>query len=158
MDSAYFSDDTKEFIRLLDKYKVEYLIVGGEAVIYYGYPRLTGDVDFFYSIDTNNVSLLYRVLMDFWDEDIPGIESEEDLKTPGYVIQFGLPPNRIDIMNSIEGVFFEEAWENRKTEYIKSDQQEIPIYYVGLEELIKNKRETGRKKDMDDLDYLSKLK
>lgn len=158
MDSAYFSDDTKEFMRLLIKYKVKYLIVGGEAVIYYGYPRLTGDVDFFYSNDTDNVSLLYKALMDFWDDDIPGIKSEEDLKTPGYVIQFGLPPHRIDIMNSIEGVIFEEAWGNRKTEYIQSKPKDIPIYYLGLEQLIANKRAAGRQKDLDDLDYLSKLK
>lgn len=158
MDSAYFSVDIKEFIRLLTKHTVKYLIVGGEAVIYYGYPRLTGDVDFFYSNDAKNVSLLYMTLMEFWDDDIPGIESEEELKSPGYVIQFGLPPNRIDIMNSIEGVIFEEAWKNRKTEYIRSKKEDIPIYYLGLEQLIANKRAAGRQKDLDDLDYLNKLK
>ncbi|MDZ7808230.1 MAG: nucleotidyltransferase [Gracilimonas sp.] len=157
MDSAYFSDDTTEFIRLLAKYKVKYLIVGGEAVIYYGYPRLTGDVDFFYSNDSDNVRSLFNALLEFWDDDIPGIDDQKDLSTPGYVIQFGLPPNRIDIMNSIEGVSFEEAWENRKTEFIRSDQQDFPIYYLGLKELIINKRETGRQKDMDDLDYLKNI-
>jgi predicted nucleotidyltransferase len=55
MDPNYFSRDIKEFIRLLDKYDVKYVIVGGEAVIYYGYPRLTGDVDFFFSSDDKNV-------------------------------------------------------------------------------------------------------
>ncbi|MFP8490314.1 hypothetical protein ACKGJO_14630 [Gracilimonas sp. Q87] len=115
-------------------------------------------MDFFYSNDPNNVNSLFKALLEFWDNDIPGINDQGDLNTPGYVIQFGLPPNRIDIMNSIEGVLFEEAWENRKTEYIRSDQQEIPIYYLGLEQLIINKKETGRQKDLDDLDYLRKLK
>ena len=60
-------------------------------------------------------------------------------------------------MNSIEGVIFEEAWKKRKTDYIQSERKDIPIYYLGLEQLIANKRAAGRQKDLDDLDYLLKL-
>ncbi|MFD2532050.1 nucleotidyltransferase [Gracilimonas halophila] len=157
MDSNYFSGDTKEFIRLLDKHDVKYMIVGGEAVIYYGYPRLTGDVDFFFSSEDKNVAMLYEALSEFWDGNIPGIESIDELKTPGYVIQFGIPPNRIDIMNSIDGVDFDDAWGKRKTEHIEMNGNEVPVHYLGLEHLIKNKAASARGKDLDDLSYLKRL-
>lgn len=157
MKSGYFSEDIKEFISLLHKFDVKYLIVGGEAVIYYGYPRLTGDVDFFYDVNENNVAKLFRVLLEFWDQDIPGIRDEKELRASGYVIQFGIPPNRIDIMNSIDGIDFKEAWDNKKTEYIEISDLKTPIYFLGLKQLIKNKRDSARQKDLDDLEYLSKL-
>lgn len=157
MDPNYFSGDIKEFIRLLDSHGVKYMIVGGEAVIYYGYPRLTGDVDFFYSWDDKNVTLLFETLLEFWDGDIPGIESKDELKTPGYIIQFGSPPNRIDLMNSIDGVDFDEAWKKSKTEQIEVSGNVVPVYYLGLEHLIKNKKASGRDKDLDDLSYLKKI-
>ncbi|MBD3614971.1 MAG: nucleotidyltransferase [Gracilimonas sp.] len=157
MDSNYFSGDIKEFIRLLDRYDVKYMIVGGEAVIYYGYPRLTGDVDFFFSSEDKNVTKLFKALSEFWDGDIPGIETVDELKTPGYVIQFGLPPNRIDLMNSIDEVDFGDAWKKSKTEQIEVNGKEVPVYYLGLEHLIKNKAASARDKDLDDLSYLRKL-
>ena len=76
MKSDYFSQDTRDLLRLLYLYKVKYVIVGGEAVIYYGYPRLTGDVDFFYQLDDENVKRLYKALIEFWDKDIPGIHAK----------------------------------------------------------------------------------
>lgn len=133
------------------------MIVGGEAVIYYGYPRLTGDVDFFFSSDDKNVTLLFETLLEFWDGNIPGIESKDELKTPGYIIQFGSPPNRIDLMNSIDGVDFDEAWKKSKTEQIEVSGNAVPVYYLGLEHLIKNKTASGRDKDLDDLSYLKKI-
>lgn len=153
----YFSEDIKEFIHLLHKYEVKYLIVGGEAVIYYGYPRLTGDVDFFFSRDTENVSSLYNALLRFWDEDIPGIKNADELQSTGYVIQFGIPPNRIDLMNDIDGVTFNEAWKERTVEEIFVKGNKIPVYFLGLQNLIKNKRSSGRQKDLLDLSYLKKL-
>jgi hypothetical protein len=75
MNPDYFSDDIAEFIRLLHKFGVRYVIVGGEAVIYYGYPRLTGDVDFFYGGSKENRSALYAALLEFWDGSIPGIQA-----------------------------------------------------------------------------------
>jgi len=158
MKADYFSEDIIEFISLLTEHEVKYLIVGGEAVIYYGYLRLTGDVDFFYSSDDDNVPGLFNALLEFWNDNVPGIDQKEELKKDGYVIQFGVPPNRIDLMNSIDGVDFEEAWVNMKSENLETSSKTIPIYYLGLEQLIKNKKASGRDKDHDDLSYLIKIR
>jgi predicted nucleotidyltransferase len=103
------------------------------------------------------IKMLFETLSEFWEGDIPGIESEDELKTPGYIIQFGIPPNRIDLMNSIDGVDFDEAWKKNKKEQIKVGGNIVSVYYIGLEHLIKNKASSGRDKDLDDLSYLQKL-
>jgi predicted nucleotidyltransferase len=157
MKVNYFSPDIQEFLRLLHEHEVKYLIVGGEAVIYYGYPRLTGDVDFFFSADDGNVESLFEVLYEFWDEDIPGLNHLEELQNPDYVIQFGVPPNRIDLFNKIEGVGFKEAWKGRVKESINVSGQNISIYIIGLPHLIINKRKTARNKDLEDLNYLESI-
>lgn len=119
---------------------------------------MTGDVDFFYSSDDKNVTRLFNALLEFWNDNVPGIDQKEELKKDGYVIQFGVPPNRIDLMNSIDGVEFEEAWVNRKSENLEASSKTLPIYYLGLEQLIKNKKASGRDKDHDDLSYLIKIR
>src|SRR4051794_9340725 len=101
IDSAIFSGDTVEFIRLMAKHSVRYVIVGGQAVIFHGYARFTGDVDFFYATDTRNAEALFNALREFWDGNIPGISSAIELQEPEAVIQFGRPPNRIDLLTSI---------------------------------------------------------
>lgn len=154
IDASYFSPDTRAFIELLHAHDVRYLIVGGEAVIFHGHVRLTGDMDFFFSNEEGNVERLFEVLEQFWDGDVPGLSAPEDLSPVGTVVQFGVPPNRIDLMNEIEGVSFEEAWQGRVEGRLVAEEGEIPLWYVGLDELIKNKRATGRPKDQDDLDYL----
>ena len=87
-----------------------YLIVGGEAVIFHGYPRVTGDVDFFYENTPANTRRLFNALLDFWEGRIPGIAAPEELRKLGIILQFGRPPHRIDLMNRIDGVSFSEAW------------------------------------------------
>lgn len=157
MKADYFSPDTQQFLALLHKYQIKYLVVGGEAVIYYGYPRLTGDIDLFYSLDDENVDLLYDALSEFWGNDIPGLKSAEELQSLGYVIQFGVPPNRIDLLNQIEGVSFDNAWNNRLEESIVIKKEKVPIFIIGLSDLIVNKRQTGRNKDLEDLNYLESI-
>jgi len=105
MNSSHFSNDIIEFLLLLDRYNVQYMIVSGEAVIYYEHVRLTGDIDFFYN--------------EFWDNDLPGIQTRSELSEKGTIIQFGVPPNRIDLINEITGVSFGEAWEKRVSERIQ---------------------------------------
>jgi len=159
MKSSYFSKDVREFLFLLYKHEVEYLIVGGEAVIYYGHARLTGDIDIFYQLSDENAERLYKALEEFWGETIPGLKNKKDLMQKGWIIQFGVPPNRIDLLNTIEGISFQEAWRNKKTEYIVFKKQKTPVYYIGLRELIKNKEKVQRPKDLEDLKYLyQKLK
>ncbi len=154
MSPNAYSTDCNEFISLLNRHNVRWVIVGGEAVIYYGYVRLTGDVDFFYSTDKVNIDNLHSALREFWSYNIPGNIQKKDLEEEGNFIQFGVPPNRIDLMNKIDGVRFEEVWNNRLTEEIETDQGNITVYYIGLNELIKNKRKSNRPKDLEDLKFL----
>ena len=158
MRASYFSKDVREFLKLLASHKVKYIIVGGEAVIYHGYARLTGDVDFFFEPSKQNARKLYEALKQFWAGEIPGIRTFEELMEIGLILQFGVPPNRIDLINQISGVTFREAWENRITTGIESEGREVPIHLIGLEELIRNKKAIGRPKDVEDLKYLRGVK
>jgi hypothetical protein len=89
------------------------VVVGGEAVIFHGYARFTGDAHFFYANGQQNVQALFRLLEAFWGGAVPGIATSGELMEPGLVVQFGRPPNRIDLLNRIDGVGFEEAWDTR---------------------------------------------
>lgn len=157
IEAAHFSADTLEFIRLLGKHGVRYIIVGGEAVIYHGYARFTGDVDFFYAAEDDNTDRLFQALREFWAGDVPAIRSAADLREPGTVIQFGRPPNRIDLLTSVDGVGFEEAWETRERVFIECGEARIEAAILSLPKLIQNKRASGRAKDLDDLAFLEKL-
>jgi len=158
MKQDYFSDDVKELLAIFNAHNVRYVIVGGDAVIYYGFARLTGDTDIFYSSDVTNVKNLINALHDFWNGQIPGIDKEEELQQPGIVVQFGVPPNRIDLINQIESVSFEDVWENRLEEKILYKGKYLPVYIIGIDELIKNKQSIQRPKDSEDLKYLLKFK
>jgi len=157
MKASHFTADVQEFLSLLHEYNVRYLIVGGEAAIYYGNVRVTGDIDFYYKNDTENTDALYNVLLQFWDGEIPGISESKDLRQPEYMIQFGAPPNRIDLLNDIEGVRFDEAWQAKVREEIQIKDENIPVYFIGLQHLITNKERAGRNKDQEDLKYLRRL-
>jgi hypothetical protein len=148
--AAGFSKDILTFLRLLATKKVRYLIVGGEAVIYHGYPRLTGDIDFFYENTSLNCRRLFRTLLEFWDNRIPGVKSSAELCAKGLILQFGRPPHRIDLMNRIDGVTFRRAWSSRVPVKLKTESGLVPIHYIGLGPLLANKRATGRPKDLDD--------
>jgi hypothetical protein len=154
VNAGHFPPDIQEFFRDLQKYKVRYLLVGGEAVIYYGHPRLTGDVDFFYDRSPVNCERLFKALLEFWEKDIPGLKSFEELCDPGVILQFGVPPNRIDLINRIDGVSFQEAWENKESTELTGTDVEIEVHIIGLTQLIKNKEASNRYRDLEDLKYL----
>ncbi len=158
MNGLSFSSDVKDFIELLAKYKVRYVIVGGEAVIYYGFVRLTGDIDFFYESSAENANRLFSVLLEFWRGAIPGIKKADELLGEKIIIQFGIIPNRIDLITSIDGVEFKEVWENRIEEKIVVGDKEYPLNLIGLEQLIQNKESAKRDKDLVDLKYLVAIK
>ena len=147
-----FSPDILEFIKLLQNRNVRYLIVGGQAVIYHGYARFTGDVDFFYAREPVNIRALFAALEEFWHGNIPGVKQMDELAEPGIIIQFGRPPNRIDLLNQIDGVQFEEAWNDRLT--VRIPHSEIQTHFIGLKSLLRNKRASSRPKDLDDLQAL----
>jgi hypothetical protein len=154
LEATHFSSDILDFIKLLYRHHVRYVVVGGEAVIYHGHARLTGDVDFFYDLSADNVEALYRVLEEFWAGDVPGIKRPEELLEDGVIVQFGRPPNRIDLLNRIDGVAFSEAWLDRVSAFIEEMEEATPVYYAGLGTLIRNKEAAGRPKDLEDLAYL----
>ena len=158
MKADHFTEDIQAFLVLLNRYGVRYVIVGGEAVIYYGYARLTGDVDFFYEKTEENGDRLYQALLEFWDGDIPGIRSKGELLEPGMIIQFGVPPNRLDLLNHIDALDFREVWLNREEESIRVKGRQVPVYFIGIDDLIKSKEAAGRYKDLEDLKYLMEAK
>ena len=152
--AAGLSSDIVAFIRLLARFRVRYLIVGGEAVIFHGYPRFTGDVDFFYERTAANADRLFRALQVFWDNDVPEVKKADALLDPGIIIQFGRPPNRIDLHNKIDGVSFRSAWTSRVPARLKTRSGSVRLSYIGINSLRRNKRATGRAKDLDDVEHL----
>jgi predicted nucleotidyltransferase len=151
----FFTPDHIELLELLNEHEVDFLLVGGIAVNYYGYARSTGDVDLFYRADDKNIAHLYRALTEFFGAGVPGLAGPDDLSTPGLIFQFGLPPHRVDLLNEISGVAFESAWEHRIVEQVEGEQVAVPI--INLEDLLANKQASGRAKDVDDFQYLTDI-
>jgi hypothetical protein len=154
VEGAGFSGDIVAFLKLLASKRVHYLIVGGEAVIYHGYPRVTGDIDFFYENTAANTARLFDVLLEFWGRRIPGIRSADDLREAGVIFQFGRPPHRIDLMNQIDGVQFPEAWRERVSVRLATDAGLVPVTYIGARSLLANKEAAARPKDLEDATFL----
>ena len=143
--------DFKEFIELLNRHNVKYLIVGGFAFSYYAEPRYTKDIDIFINASPENAKLLMNVMKDFGFGAI-GL-SEDDFLKQGQIIQLGNEPVRIDIINSISVIDFESAWENRTV----GKYGDIPANFISKPDLIKNKKATGRKQDIADIEKLNKI-
>ncbi|HDT14341.1 MAG TPA: hypothetical protein ENO03_08310 [Candidatus Aminicenantes bacterium] len=154
MTPPHFSADTQELLLLLRKHEVRYLIVGAEAVIYHGFARLTGDVDIFFDPSRANCEKLFLALQEFWAGEVPGLSSVSDLEAEGTIVQFGYPPNRIDLINMISGLDFAEAWASRSPQDLQIQGRPVTVDYIGLAALIKNKEACGRPKDLEDLKYL----
>jgi hypothetical protein len=151
----HLAADIKTFIVLLARHRVRYLLVGGEAVIHHGYPRLTGDVDFFFERTPANARRLYRALREFWAGDVPAIASAEELLDPDLIVQFGRPPNRIDLINTLGTVAFVGAWRRRVRERLRLRSRAVPLPIISLRDLLQSKRDAGRHKDLDDIEHLS---
>ncbi|MBV6494677.1 MAG: hypothetical protein LDLANPLL_02714 [Turneriella sp.] len=154
MSDLGFSKDIREFIELLAKYRVRYLLVGGNAVIFHGYARYTGDVDFFYAMDDANTKKLFTALQEYWGGNVPFVARETDLRVEGQIIQFGVPPFRIDLINRIDGVTFEEAYATAISETIPHGKEVLPIKIISLDMLKKNKIASARIKDIEDVQKL----
>ena len=140
--------DLREFVESLHSQGVEYVIVGGFALAFHGYPRYTGDLDILVRCSPENAARLEKVIRDFGfaSTDL----SAQDFLTPGHVVQLGRPPNRIDVLTALTGVDFEEVWAGR----VLSELDGIPVAFIGREAFIKNKRATGRTQDKADLEAL----
>jgi hypothetical protein len=158
LKATSFSKDTLELFHLINKYQVECLIVGGYAVNFYGHLRLTGDIDIYFSHSDQNSLKLYNVLSEFWGGDIPYLSEAEDLKDPDLVLQYGMPPNRIDLINHIDGVDFADAWHTKEDAIVPFAGESLRIYYLSLDLLIKNKEKLKRPRDIEDLEFLKAAK
>lgn len=130
--------DFRDFLKLLKLHDVRYLLIGGYAVIYHGFPRATGAMDTWVEVSAENASKLVDVLKNFGFE-VPALSPKLFLEK-GKVIRMGLPPVRIEILTSISGVRFDEAFYSRLIQ--KIDDVEINI--INLELLKKNKQARGR--------------
>ena len=143
--------DLREFVALLNAARVKYVIVGGYAVAFHGRPRFTGDIDIFIERSVDNGKKVVSVLNSFGFAELK--VTAEDLCRDDLVLQLGFPPNRIDVMTSIDGVSFEQSWATRA----EATVAEVPMHFISRELLIQNKKRAGRPKDLADAEDLSSL-
>jgi len=145
------SKDFEEFFELLNKNDVQYLVVGGYAYAIHVEPRFTKDLDIFIKRDKDNIGKILHTLHEFGFGSLD--ISENDFLEPDRIIQLGNPPLRIDILTSISGVEFDEAWSSK----IRGRYGSQTVYFIGKNEFRKNKKMSGRKSDLEDLDKLDSL-
>jgi hypothetical protein len=147
MATILLPPDFKEFLRLLNARNVEYLLVGGYAVNYYGYPRATADMDIWIGIDPINAEKLAQMLREFGFPQASGQLFQEREK----IIRMGVPPIRIEVLTSVSGVDFAACFRNRTTVAIDG----VPVNLISLTDLKANKKASGRLKDLADLEQLN---
>ena len=140
--------DFKDFLRSLNAHGVEYLLIGGYAVGYYGYPRATNDMDNWIVIHPANAKRMVAALIDF-GFDLPDLSPGLFLQDNS-IVRMGRPPMRIEIMTRISGVSFSECYSNKIVDTI----DDIQIGLISLERLRKNKKTSGPHKGLDDLEHL----
>ena len=140
--------DFKDLLELFNAHQVEYMIVGGYSLAFHGAPRYTGDIDIFVKPTLENARRILTALDEFGFGSL-GL-TVEDFERPDNIVQLGVPPVRIDLITSITGV----SWEDALSDCVDGKYGELPVKYIGLDEFISNKRATGRKKDLSDLEAL----
>lgn len=140
--------DYKELLELFNAREVEFLIVGAYALAFYGSPRTTGDIDLLINPSPENAARVLAALDDFGFGSL-GLTAD-DFQTPERVVQLGVPPVRIDILTSLSGITWDEARNGKQP----GSYGDVPVFFIGKTEYIKNKRATGRKKDEADIEAL----
>jgi hypothetical protein len=144
--------DYKDMLSALSEEKVEFLIVGAYALAAYGLPRATGDIDILVGSDPENSKKVYQALKRFGaplSHVTPETFAETDV-----IYQMGVAPNRIDLLSSITGVSFRDAWSHRQVKQVEG----LNLFVLSLEDLILNKSATRRPKDKVDLEWLRSQK
>jgi hypothetical protein len=140
--------DFREMLSALSAAEAEYLVVGAYALAAHGYPRATGDLDIWINPTSVNAPRVWEAMRQF---KAPMSQlSLADLSTPDQVIQIGVAPIRIDLLTSIDGVQFDDAWPNRLNIAIEG----LTIAVIGRNDLLNNKRASGRPKDLADVAWL----
>jgi len=142
------NNDYKDILLALSNRKAKFLLVGAYAMAVHGYPRSTMDIDLWIMPDSENAILVLQALYDFGapSDNI----TQSDLQKKDLIFQIGVAPRRIDIISSVDGLNFEEAFANSQT----VDIEGISIHVLSIADLIKNKRSTGRTKDLVDAESL----
>lgn len=142
--------DFLEFLRLLGRHRVKYLVVGGYSVAYHGYPRYTGDIDIYVAISPRNAASLVKVFRDFgFGDDGPDAAA---FQHRGHVVRIGREPMRLEVLNEIDGVTFADCYARRTRARLGN----LAVNFIGLDDLLKNKRHASRPKDLADVDVLEK--
>lgn len=142
------SSDYEDLFKTLNAHKIRYLVVGGYAAMYYTQPRYTKDVDVWIIPELNDAQRVYEALKDY-GAPLKGM-SPEDFTDKKMIFQIGVAPIRVDIMIDVPGIDYERAWKNRK----RNRFGKTPINIMGLDELIRVKKRTGRDTDMIDVEKL----
>lgn len=138
--------DFREFLQLLNSHAVKYLLVGGYAVGYYGYPRATADMDIWVAIERANVERVIAALAEFGFAGIgPELFAGEQ-----QVLRMGVPPLRIELLTGVSGVEFEDCYSHRAVATLG----EVEVSLISLADLKTNKAASGRYKDLNDLEHL----
>jgi hypothetical protein len=145
MPTTRIPRDFKEFLKSLDAHSARFLLIGGYAVNAFGYVRNTVDMDVWIASDPDNQRRVLQAIRDFAFPAAP----DDLLREPDAMVRMGLPPLRIEVFKKISGVEFEDCWARR---VLIDDDLQIPA--ISLEDLKRNKRASGRKKDLLDLDEL----
>jgi predicted nucleotidyltransferase len=146
MATILLPPDFKEFLKLLNSRDVEYLLIGGYAVNYYGYPRATADLDIWIAIDPLNTQKMAAALSEFGFAKA----TISLLQEPGKIIRMGVPPIRIEVLTSVSGVDFPSSFRNR----LIADIDGVSVNLISLADLKTNKKAAGRLKDLADLEQL----
>lgn len=143
-------DDFRDVLTELNKSGAQFLVVGAHALSVYGVPRATVDLDIWIRADAENAGRVYAALAAFGAPlEALGV-SRTDFQTPDVVTQFGLPPLRIDLMTSVSGLRFDDAWPSR----FEAEIEGVRVPILDRDSFIRNKRASGRKKDLADLELL----
>lgn len=142
------NSDFKDLLRIFNEEDVEFLVVGAHAVIHFAEPRYTKDVNIWVGTSPENARRVFRALGRF-GAPLAGVR-ESDFTQEDLVYQMGVVPNRIDIMMGVDGLHFPDAWRNR----IKATYDGVPMNLLSREDLIRNKRASGRPQDLLDLERL----
>lgn len=141
------NDDFRDLLTSLVDADARFLVVGAHALAAHGVPRVTGDLDIWTEPTPENARRVWRALTAFGAPLDELDVQETDLTTPDVVAQFGLPPFRVDVLTSISGVTFEDAWNDRLQGHLFG----VPVHFLGRTTFIRNKRASGRPKDLLDI-------
>jgi Nucleotidyl transferase of unknown function (DUF2204) len=144
------SSDFKDLLQALNDANAKYLVVGGMALAFHSRPRFTRDLDIWVEASPTNAQKVYSALANF-GAPLDNL-SQNELEHPDLVFQIGIEPVRVDILTSITGVNFDEAWKGRE----KGTYSTTPVFIIGRDQLIKNKRATGRLQDLADIEQLER--